>query len=53
MQVRKRRSKDLSKHFTKIFKRIDVEGTAEKMGTDEFSKKVGFKEHLSIISGTS
>jgi len=47
MQSERRRSKDLSKHFTKIFKRIDVEGIAEKMEIDEFSKKLGFEEHLS------
>ena len=33
----------------KLFKEMGVEGIAEKTAIDEFSKKLGFEEHLSIM----
>ena len=45
MQSKRRRSKDLSKQFIKLFKEIDVEGITEKTKIDEFSKKL----NLTII----
>ena len=49
MQSKRKRSKDLSKRFIKLFKKIDVEGIAEKTGIDEFSKKLNMREHLLIM----
>ena len=49
MQSKRRRSKDLSKQFIKLFKEIDVEGIAEKTKVDEFSKKLNLREDLSIM----
>ena len=46
MQSERKRSKDLSKRFIKLFKKIDVERIAEKTGIDEFSKKLNMREHL-------
>ena len=49
MQSERKRSKDLFKQFIKLFKKIDVEGIAEKIGIDEFSKKLNLREHLLIM----
>ena len=49
MQSKRRRSKDLFKQFIKLFKKIDVEGIAEKTEIDGFSKKLKMREHLLIM----
>jgi hypothetical protein len=49
MQSERKRSKDLSKRFIKLFKEMGVEEIAEKTGIDEFSKKLSMREHLLIM----
>ena len=49
MQSERRRSKDLFKQFIKLFKKIGVEEIADQTRVDEFSKKLGMREHLLIM----
>ena len=49
MHNERRRSKDLFKQFTKLFKEIDAKEIAEKTMVDEFSKKLNMREHLLIM----
>ncbi|RZN65861.1 MAG: hypothetical protein EF807_09035 [Candidatus Methanolliviera hydrocarbonicum] len=49
MQSERRRSKDLFKQFTKLFKKIGVEEIADQTRVDEFSKKLSMREHLLIM----